>query len=260
LFVIAFSVGVPTAVEEADAGPGAELMVQSVLPEGPAAIAGVTTGAVIISVEAEGEVLDTLTPTSFREFTEARQTAPFGFTYRNPDGVVVTTAVTPELGLVVDDINRAAIGVRLSLVETKRESIPSAMFSAVDRTWYMLKAITVGITALIVGSFMGTADFSSVTGPVGIVGMVGDAAEFGFTSLLLFTAMISLNLAVINLLPFPALDGGRLVFVAIEAMTRRPINPVWVARLNMLGFVLLMALMVAVTYKDIVRLYSTTMH
>ncbi len=84
--------------------------------------------------------------------------------------------------------------------------------------------------------------------------MVGDAADFGITALLTFTAMISLNLAVINMLPVPALDGGRLVFVAIEAVTRRPINPVWTGRVNLVGFVLLMLLMVVVTWNDIARL------
>jgi regulator of sigma E protease len=66
--------------------------------------------------------------------------------------------------------------------------------------------------------------------------------------------MISLNLAVINMLPFPALDGGRLLFVAIEAVIRRPINPVWVGRINLVGFVLLLTLMVVVTYSDIGKL------
>jgi regulator of sigma E protease len=86
--------------------------------------------------------------------------------------------------------------------------------------------------------------------------MVGDAASFGFTALLTFTAIISLNLAIINLLPVPALDGGRLVFVAIEAVTRRPIPPQWAGRVNFAGFALLMLLMVAVTYNDILRLLA----
>jgi regulator of sigma E protease len=99
-----------------------------------------------------------------------------------------------------------------------------------------------------------SADVSQVTGPIGIAGMVGDAAEFGIVSLLVFTAFISLNLAVINLLPIPALDGGRLVFVAIEAIIRRPINEKWIGRVNLVGFVFLILLMIAVTYNDILRL------
>jgi regulator of sigma E protease len=117
-----------------------------------------------------------------------------------------------------------------------------------------LKDITVGLYTLLRNTVRGTADFSDVAGPVGIVGLVGDAASYGITSLLMFTAMISLNLAVINLLPVPALDGGRLVFVAIEAITRRPLNPIWTIRLNLLGFALLMILMVVITWHDIAKL------
>jgi regulator of sigma E protease len=101
---------------------------------------------------------------------------------------------------------------------------------------------------------MGQADFSNIAGPVGIVGLVGDAAAFGIVSLLTFTAIISLNLAVINLLPFPALDGGRLVFVIIEAVTGKEVPAVWTGWINLFGFVILMLLMVTVTYGDIMRL------
>ncbi len=253
LFTIALSVGAPTAVDEATAGPGAQLMVQSVLPDGPAAAAGIPHGAIITELSIAGEAVATLTPQTFRTVTEQHANVPLKVTYTTGTETRVVE-VTPQTGIAADDSDRAVVGVQLALVETIREPIHRAIYHGGIQTVSMLRAITVGIATLIVDSVKGTADFSAVTGPVGIVGMVGDAAAFGIVPLLLFTAMISLNLAVINLLPFPALDGGRLVFVAIESVIRRPINPVWVARVNTLGFVLLMALMVAVTYKDVVRL------
>lgn len=252
LIAAALMIGVPTAVDEATAGPEARLFVQSVLPDGPASQAGIPTGAIITEVSVSGEVVRAATPSSFRAITEASAGAPLLLTFERPDGSVETATVQPVTGIVSDDAERVAVGVGLALIETVREPFFNAFYEAGVRTIVLLKAITIGITTLIVDTFQGQADFSAVTGPVGIVGIVGDAAEFGLTSLILLTAMISLNLAVINLLPFPALDGGRLVFVAVEAITRRPIAPVWVARLNGLGFLLLMALMVAVTYKDIV--------
>ena len=69
------------------------------------------------------------------------------------------------------------------------------------------------------------------------------------------TAIISLNLAVVNLLPFPALDGGRLVFVFIEAITKRRVPAQWTGWINLVGFGLLMLLMAAVTFNDISRLF-----
>jgi regulator of sigma E protease len=86
------------------------------------------------------------------------------------------------------------------------------------------------------------------------VGVVGDAAQFGFVYLLSFTALISINLAVINLVPFPALDGGRLLFLLIEKIKGSRIKPSVANMVNNIGFALLMVLMVVITYHDIVKL------
>ena len=100
-------------------------------------------------------------------------------------------------------------------------------------------------------------DFSieNVAGPVGIVGIVGEAAKFGFSSLLILTALISINLAIINLLPFPALDGGRLFFLLIEKIKGSRINPKFSNTANTVGFVLLILLMVVITFHDIGKLF-----
>ena len=84
-----------------------------------------------------------------------------------------------------------------------------------------------------------------------IVGMVGDMRELGVSYLVMFTALLSINLAIINLMPFPALDGGRLLFVIIETITRRPIPSRFFNALNALGFGLLIFLMVLITIQDV---------
>jgi regulator of sigma E protease len=103
--------------------------------------------------------------------------------------------------------------------------------------------------------FRGKADISQVSGPVGIAGLVGDASHFGFIYLLGFTAFISINLAVINFMPFPALDGGRIFFLLIEAIIRRPISPKILNFINALGFMFLIGLMLFVTFFDVVKLF-----
>ena len=118
----------------------------------------------------------------------------------------------------------------------------------------MIKETAIGLYTFIATIFQGTANFSNVAGPVGIAGIVGNAAELGFSYLVMITALISINLGVINLIPFPALDGGRILFVAIEGLIRRRIPMQFNNAVNAVGFALLMALMVAVTYKDIARL------
>lgn len=253
LFVIVFAMGVPTIVDENTASTEAQLVVTSVLPDSPAAAVDVPVGAVITSLSKGDEVVTALTPSAFSAFTQSHGDEPLTVTYRKND-VDFIVSVTPETGLVSSEPDRLAVGIALGLAETIRQPIHVAMWEATETTVRSLGAIAVGLGSLLANTVVGQADFSQVAGPIGIAGMVGDAANFGLTSLLMFTAIISLNLAVINMLPFPALDGGRLVLVGIEAVTRRPINPVWVGRLNLTGFILLIGLMVAVTYADILRL------
>ena len=101
----------------------------------------------------------------------------------------------------------------------------------------------------------GTADWTQVAGPIGIAGLVGDASSVGLVYLLYFTAFISVNLAVINLLPLPALDGGRLLFVAIEAVRGKPMSDKITNLFNLLGFSLIILLMIVVSYHDVLRLF-----
>jgi len=254
LFVITFMVGVPTAVEESTASPDAVLYVSGLLPEGP--LAGkLPAGSEILSLKSEEDTLARPTPTSFSKFVQNNQTQEIEITYVQAE-TENTITVMPITGLIPDNPDRAAVGVSLALVEIKSLSFFSALKEASLATYNGLIDITVGLSGLLLDTFKGTADFSQVAGPVGIVGMVGQAADFGLTALLTFTAMISLNLAVINLLPIPALDGGRLLFVAYEAITGKAVHPVWSGRLNLIGFAFLMLLMIAVTYNDIIRLLA----
>ena len=103
--------------------------------------------------------------------------------------------------------------------------------------------------------FHGQNDFGSVTGPVGIARLVGQAAKVGFAYLLSFTAFISLNLAIINLVPFPALDGGRILFLLIEKIKGSRINPNVANAINNAGFCILILLMLFITYHDVVKLF-----
>jgi regulator of sigma E protease len=253
LFAAVFVIGVPTAVDEESATDAATLTITHVLDNGPADRALLPAGAEVVGVSAGDEIQEKLTPTAFSEFIQVHGEESITVAFMSGDELQEVN-IEPEKGLISEAPERAAVGVALSLVEVVRKPVLTAMYDATKTTVQSLGAITVGITTLAIESVRGTADFSQVAGPIGIVSLVGDAAQFGVTSLLMFTAIISLNLAVINMLPFPALDGGRLVMVGIEAITRRPIKPVWVARVNLAGFALLMLLMVAVTWSDVTKL------
>ena len=251
LFSVTYMIGIPTAVEESVASDSAELYISGVLPDSPAAVLPI--GSIITAIESEAGIFSSPTPSEFSTVVTEAAPAPVEVSYRH-DGVDAKVSLSAEQGLIADDPERYVVGASLSLLEIEKRPFFTAIVDGFTATWSGLVAITAGLWSLISQSFAGEADFSQVAGPVGIVGMVGDAASFGITALLTFTAIISLNLAVINLLPFPALDGGRLVFVAIEAVTRRRIPPEWAGRVNLVGFAILMLLMIVVTYNDIVRL------
>ncbi|HWA64455.1 MAG TPA: site-2 protease family protein [Candidatus Paceibacterota bacterium] len=110
--------------------------------------------------------------------------------------------------------------------------------------YYLLKTLIIHGTLI-----------AEVSGPIGIAGLTGQAARIGITYLLQFVALISVNLAVLNIIPFPALDGGRALMLIIEKIKGSPIHRKTEMVINMAGFYLLIALMVYITYKDISKFF-----
>ncbi len=253
LFALALGIGTPTAVLPDDASDAAKLHVIGVIAESPAAAAGVPTGAEVISLRTSGETYTPRTPEEFRMFVDDASGAEVVLTYAYK-GETSEAALTPSSDVLVDSPEQKAIGVSLGLIETEGMPIHRAIAEGFMLTVTSTRDIVVGISTLIGDALMWKADLSNVAGPVGIVGLVDDASAIGLTTVLMFMAFISLNLAVINLLPFPALDGGRLLFVIIEALKGSPIPTRIAYYANATGFILLMMLMVAITFNDIIRI------
>ncbi len=118
----------------------------------------------------------------------------------------------------------------------------------------LVKNIFLALANLVVKAVVGKASLEQIAGPVGIVKLTSQAGTLGFVYLLQLLAMISLNLAVLNIFPFPALDGGRLIFLGIEKIKGSPVNPKVERIINTAGFVFLMLLMAIITIKDLIRL------
>ncbi len=109
---------------------------------------------------------------------------------------------------------------------------------------------------LILGSlFTGKLGLSALSGPVGMYSVVGTVASLGFANLIYLTAYLSINLGVLNILPFPAFDGGRVLFVLIEAITRKKVDPKIEGYFHSIGFILIMLLMIYITFQDVLRLF-----
>jgi regulator of sigma E protease len=257
LFWITFMVGVPTALyeEEIPTARDVRLIVSEVLPESPAALAGLQNGDEIASLQFENTRIENLTPTSVTEFVSAHERDVLSAEIIRGDEKL-TLSVEPVPGLISAEPERPAIGIAMGLVGLVRYNPFIAVWESLKYTVQMTSLIGGAIVSFFAEALTFQANFSEVAGPVGIVGMVGDASAMGFVFLLNFTAFISINLAIINLLPFPALDGGRLLFVIIEKIKGSPIRPKVANILNTAGFAFLILLMILVTYNDVLRLFG----
>lgn len=240
--------------EEAMFAPDAQLAVASVLPGSPAAEGGLRAGDLILSTEAGDDSYAGPDAARFMAFVNEQEAGlPMTLTVRNGEDVR-EVSVTPRAGIIAGEPERAALGVGLASVGTVSMPWYQALWDGVVITWELTKQTAIALVAFFGSIFTLSADLSQVSGPVGIAGAVGNASSDGLSPLMTITALISINLALINLLPIPALDGGRLLFVIIEAITRRPIKPSIANAVNGIGFLALIALMLVVTASDIFKI------
>ncbi len=253
LLSVGFMSGLPTSVGTAPKDTvitDQALTLTSVLAGSPAEKAGLKTGDKILHLKSGSDDTDTPSAESVQYFVKRHGGEEINVSFiRAKDAKEVT--IVPEIN---KDTNTPMIGISMDIIGTLKLPVHKALWEGLKLSWNLVVATVHGFYTLIHDSLAGHGNLSAVTGPIGIVGVVGDAASFGFIYLLSFTALISINLAVINLIPFPALDGGRLLFLLIEKIKGSRIKPKIANTANMIGFGLLMILMVVITYHDIVKL------
>ncbi len=162
-----------------------------------------------------------------------------------------------EIKVVPASVNggRATMGVAIFSAALVRYPFFNSFWEGAKTTVFVLKEIFVAFAGLIASIFQGQNVGEQFAGPVGIAKITGQAARLGINYLLQFAALLSLNLAVINILPFPALDGGRILFLLIEKIKGKPVRKEVEGMIHNIGFLLLIALVLFITYKDIVKLF-----
>ena len=152
--------------------------------------------------------------------------------------------------------NEGSMGIVMALTGVVSYPWHESVWRGVYDTYILPGNIVYGYyllfkTLLVDGRLIG-----EVSGPIGIAGITGQAARVGFSYLMQFVALISINLAVLNIIPFPALDGGRAVMLLVEKVKGKPINKKVEAAINSFGFALLVTLMIYITIKDISRFFT----
>ncbi len=173
------------------------------------------------------------------------------------DGKTIKIDETNTLESILKEYDKKEKDVTISnLVGIQAKSkVNKGFVSAIKYAFSKFGSI-VSTMILIIGSlFTGKLGLSALSGPVGMYSVVGTVASLGFANIIYLTAYLSINLGVLNILPFPAFDGGRVLFVLIEAVTRKKVDPKIEGYFHTVGFALIMLLMIYITFQDVLRLF-----
>lgn len=219
-----------------------KIMIVQVVKDSPAEQAGLKAGDAVVEFSTIAELQKFIDENKGREI-EIKYQRGQEFAYAK-----LTPRASPPDG-------EGATGIALDEVGMLRLPWHRALWEGLKMTCLLTAAVATGIFYFIADAFRGAVGFEEISGPVGIVGMASSASALGFIYLLSFAASLSVHLAVLNIIPFPALDGGRLLFLLIEKIKGSPVNPRVGGMVHGIGMALLLLLMVIITYKDILKLF-----
>ena len=226
-----------------------EIFVEEVAPNSPAAVAGIEAGDTIISIN-DKMLNNTLDLSRYLHLNLGNEVAIL---------VKHSDSTTEEIQLIPrwkPPEGQGATGIVISMSDltTVRQSYPfwRAIPLGVSECMETFILFKNAIISMIIGSAP-----VELAGPVGIAQITGEVAKAGISPLLEFAAFLSINFAIINIFPLPALDGGRIVFVLLEWIRRgKRVSPKTEGLVHAIGFILLIAAMLAITYQDIIRIIS----
>lgn len=255
LFSGAYMIGAETsitAVPENIQVQDERTAILNVAKSSPADVLGIAPGDSLVSLATFKEFIEPKNGKEVSDFVASHQDAEMTIGYKKKGEDVVTyKLITPSVYVGAD---KKIIGLTVDRVGVLDLPLHKALWQGAKTTASYTVLTVDAFVGLIKNLFTGHGGVQELTGPIGIVGVVDQVRVFGVAALFTFAAIISINLAVLNLIPFPALDGGRILFVAIESVIRRPLPLVFQAWTNTIGFGLLLLLMVFVTWQDITRL------
>ena len=227
------------------AGASFNFIFANVSPEYPAYTAGIREGDKILSVD--GNRVSSWSEVQL--YIASSKGNDISFVLKDKDGNKRTVIVKPNT--IEDKDGNKSYVVGIGIDNTVRRGFVSSITYAGETTVSLYKLMLTTIKQL----FTGGVSAKDLSGPVGIYSIVDSQAKQGFQNIMYLTAYLSMNVGVINLLPFPAFDGGRVLFLIIEKIRRKPVPAKTEAMVNNIGFMLLMLLMVYVTFNDILRLF-----
>lgn len=253
LLSLGYMIGLPWAISDEQAASGAKVQITEIATGSPAEASGLKVGDTILGAASpnNGSLSNADKVGDVQNFID-----------KNKGKDVLLLIKRGQTEFQVSLMPRAnppsgegAMGVALARVSNISFPWYSAIWQGFKETFILIWLI-ISSLALLIWQFFSTGHGAGqVVGPVGIFAITGQAAEMGFIYLLQLTALLSVNLAIVNALPFPALDGGRVFFLIIEKIKGSPVSETVEKAIHTAGFALLILLMVVITLKDIVKLF-----
>ncbi len=248
LITVGFMMGLPQSLD--NTGHSAQIydkkiQIVEVMPDSPAQAAGLQIGDVIAGINGK----QFIGYKDLQKFVNNHTGEELSYSIKR-DQKEITKNIKP---VIMKETGAGGVGV--GIIETGIVKYPffTAIWEGIKTTIFLTWAIIIAFYELIKGLVMGHGMSADIAGPVGIAAMTGRVARMGFVYILQFTALLSINLAIINFLPFPALDGGRIVFLFIEKIKGSPVKRELEAAIHNIGFALLMLLILVVTFKDVAK-------
>lgn len=247
---IGFMAGLPVVIEKGESLAGVrdiKVQILQVYPDTPAEKAELNLGDVIRRIDGK----EITSVDSMLDIIHSSPNIPLVFSIeRGLESFEKTIAP-----VVSENDKVARIGVSPVRTGIHDYAWYQAIWVGAKSTVFMIGNIVIGFGVVLKNLILTQRAGVELAGPVGIAVLTGRVAEQGFIYLLQFIALLSINLGVINLFPFPALDGGRILFLLIEKLRRKPVSQSFENAFHATGFILLLAVMLLVTFKDIIRLF-----
>jgi len=248
LISIGFMIGAPETIESNDVNiANAKIQISEVLPDSPADKAGIKIGDEILK---ENKQTSFAGVTDVQNYINSNKGKAIDFNVLRGSDIVEIKVVPRENA----PAGQGAIGIALAQTVIKRYPVHEALWNGAIAVYNLTIAILLALGGIIMKLFAGNGVGAEVSGPIGIAILTKQVATLGLVYVLQFAALLSINLGIINALPIPALDGGRILFILIEKIKGSPVTQKTEQLFHTIGFVLLMLLMVLVTLRDVLKI------
>ena len=251
LISVCLIIGIPEAVEEGVERSDSKIQISEVVADSPAKEMGVKIGDEILKeqVSVSGQKINLANIEKIQEYIDTNKGKEISLQVKRGNEILKLQG-TPRIDYPE---NQGPLGIAMAETAINKypwyQSFGKGLLILFDLIWAMLAALYEIIRSLLYGKTVGV----EVAGPVGIAVLTKQATELGLVYILQFVAILSINLGIINALPFPALDGGRILFIIIEKIKRSPVSQRTEQAFHAIGFALLIALMIFITFRDILN-------